>query len=207
MKSNGKISLGFLFLIFYLAQYFIDTNFRNSFWLLCAYVVLWFSFVFLGFWKHLDLLKIDILRLIKKINRDEVLIIFGLLFFLIFIWFLIIFVLFDFDFWAKRREIAFFINGNIPMVLIIAPLFEEVFFRYVVFKRLEGEVQTGTIVIVSAFLFSFAHAGILIIVFSFFIGVASGILYLKSKNILLCVILHFLINLFIVLFWNLANLI
>ena len=95
---------------------------------------------------------------------------------------------------------AFFIYFQISS-LLIAPLFEELFFRKFLFSKLLENNKLWTSIIVSSLCFSVIHFETpdnLIPTFIF--GVIACLIYFKTKNIWYTIIAHFLNNLFSMLY-------
>jgi membrane protease YdiL (CAAX protease family) len=92
--------------------------------------------------------------------------------------------------------------------LIFAPIMEELFFRGIIFQKLAIRQNTAKALIISASLFAIVHfRSDVISLFS--IGVTLAILYLKTKQIIVPIICHFVYNLIVsmhFLYWQfLAN--
>ena len=80
--------------------------------------------------------------------------------------------------------------------LIIAPIFEELFFRKFLFVELTKKYSLVTSIIVSSVLFSAVHLPIYSnLVPTFIFGITACLIYHKTRNIFYCIILHFLGNL------------
>ncbi|HSQ88890.1 type II CAAX endopeptidase family protein [Romboutsia sp.] len=88
-------------------------------------------------------------------------------------------------------------TGNILInsisIVIIAPIIEELIYRKVIFKRLSKKLNTTFGTILSSIFFGLCHAKDSIF-FATLFGVVLCILYLKYKNILVPMFLHFLNN-------------
>ncbi len=79
--------------------------------------------------------------------------------------------------------------------LIIAPIFEEVFFRYYILNYLETQLKPKYAVLVSAILFGAFHMNIRQFLFASVLGLVLGIVYNKTKDIKHSIFLHFVFNL------------
>ena len=80
--------------------------------------------------------------------------------------------------------------------LLIAPIFEEMFFRKLLFSKLLEKNKLWTAILISSLCFSAIHfetPNNLIPTFIF--GVIACVIYLKTKNIIYPIIIHFLNNL------------
>ena len=83
--------------------------------------------------------------------------------------------------------------------IFVSPICEELLFRGVILNRLKLIVPTSFAIIISSILFGALHSyGNIISAFVF--GVCMCIIYLKTKNILTCILAHFINNLLAELF-------
>lgn len=73
---------------------------------------------------------------------------------------------------------------------ILAPLWEELFFRGILLRRFLLKWSPQKSIIISSLLFGVIHVNPLTIVFAFFIGCVLGYTYLKSNSILVPMIIH-----------------
>lgn len=87
------------------------------------------------------------------------------------------------------------------LTCIVAPLFEELFYRGVILSLLKGYGK-GAAIIVSAFLFAIGHNSITIFVSPFVIGLFLGYVTIKCGSIYPAVLIHFIFNL---ISWILIN--
>ena len=92
-------------------------------------------------------------------------------------------------------------NSNVSFVrvigaLIVAPIFEELFFRKIIFKQLLKQHSLRISIFVSSFCFAILHLpSYRNLIPTFILGIISCIIYKKTKNINYSIILHFLANL------------
>jgi len=87
-------------------------------------------------------------------------------------------------------------------ILFIAPVFEELFFRRFLFKKLSEKYSLRISLVISSVLFSLFHWETphnLIPTFLF--GIISGIVFISTKRIAYSILLHFLFNFLIQLFF------
>ncbi len=84
---------------------------------------------------------------------------------------------------------------GIISALIIAPICEEIFFRYYILNFLETQFKPRTAVILSALLFGAFHLNIRQFLFATVLGFVLGIVYNKTKDIRHSIFLHFIFNL------------
>lgn len=89
--------------------------------------------------------------------------------------------------------------GGLISTVIISPICEELLFRGVFLNRLKLIVPTSFAILISSILFGMLHSyGSIISAFVF--GVCMCIIYLKTKNVLTCILAHFINNLLAELF-------
>lgn len=88
------------------------------------------------------------------------------------------------------------------LAVIMAPIIEELFFRYILLHKLlkvgvSNQIYNKLAVIFIACLFGLAHwsFGLTTMVYTFICGIGYGLIYLYSKNIILCIIAHMFNNL------------
>ncbi len=89
-------------------------------------------------------------------------------------------------------------------VLIFAPIMEELFYRGIIFQKLAIQKSTAKALVVSALIFTIVHFRYDVISL-FAIGVTLAILYLKTKQIIVPIICHFLYNLMVtinMIYWQ-----
>lgn len=79
-------------------------------------------------------------------------------------------------------------------ILFVAPIFEETIFRGIILEQLSKRYTPMLSVIVSSALFSIFHLNLIQGVNVFFLGVLSGIVYLKTNSLIPCIFLHFINN-------------
>ncbi len=78
---------------------------------------------------------------------------------------------------------------------IFPAIFEEFAFRGVVLSRLK-KYGTSFSLVVSSLLFALLHVQLTSVIFAFLVGIIMGFIYLKTKNIWIPVLVHFLNNAF-----------
>jgi membrane protease YdiL (CAAX protease family) len=90
-----------------------------------------------------------------------------------------------------------FLSGDNPlamlMVAVLAPIFEELVFRKLIIDRTRryGEL---TAIMYSSIAFGLFHCNLYQIFYAFAIGVVLGYVYIRTGNVLLTIIIHFLVN-------------
>ena len=89
---------------------------------------------------------------------------------------------------------SFGVFGGLISIIFISPICEELLFRGVFLNKLKIIVPTSFAIIITSILFGALH-GYGSIISAFVFGVCMCILYLKTNNILTCILAHFLNNL------------
>ncbi len=82
----------------------------------------------------------------------------------------------------------------IPLLIsvgIIGPVIEEIFFRYLMMKKVDNKYIA---IILPAFLFGVAHGNIVQGTYAFLTGVVFGYIYFKTKNLSYSTIMHVTLN-------------
>lgn len=83
--------------------------------------------------------------------------------------------------------------------VIVGPLAEEIIFRYILVEKIEKFNNRIFTILISSFIFSIMHTGIINIIYTFILGIILNTIYLKNKNLLYPLIVHSSAN-FITLF-------
>lgn len=87
---------------------------------------------------------------------------------------------------------------NLISTLLIAPIIEELFFRKFLLEKLAKKNRPILAIIISSICFSIIHIETPNnLIPTFIIGIILGIIYLKTKKIGYCIMLHFIVNLII----------
>lgn len=79
-------------------------------------------------------------------------------------------------------------------VIVIAPLFEEFLFRFLIMGELSDIMRPWAAVVLQAILFGAAHLSLFQSMFAFIMGILLGVVSLKTKSIKACAILHGVFN-------------
>ena len=98
------------------------------------------------------------------------------------------------------------IPGMILLVLsasVVAPIFEEILFRGIMFTGLRRKYSLGTSLFIQAILFGLMHGNPWQFFYAFLLGILLGLLVHWSRSIYPAIILHFFINFSAVIFNNL----
>lgn len=86
--------------------------------------------------------------------------------------------------------------------IIIVPIFEEIFFRVIVFGYLKKNYNIKLSIFVQALVFSLMHLNLTQGIYTFISGIILALIYIKSKTILASIIVHMECNLFGILIWK-----
>jgi len=90
------------------------------------------------------------------------------------------------------------LQGSLGMlfitVTIVAPLFEEVVIRGIIFNDFKKAVPIWVAIIIQALVFGLMHMNLIQGSYAFVLGIVLGIIYLKYKSIWAPIILHFTFN-------------
>ncbi|EKS4343741.1 CPBP family intramembrane metalloprotease [Clostridium botulinum] len=78
--------------------------------------------------------------------------------------------------------------------VIIAPIFEEIVFRGIILEGLLNKYKPITSIIVSSVVFALCHIYIPQIINAIIFGILLGIIYYKTKSVVLCMVSHMLTN-------------
>lgn len=88
----------------------------------------------------------------------------------------------------------FYIMSTI-MVVILAPLWEEFFFRGIIYKKAKNIIPIRSANVFQAVIFGLIHGNIIQGLYAFVIGIVLGKVYEEYKTIALPIAIHFVINL------------
>ena len=94
---------------------------------------------------------------------------------------------------SQRRMFADLLRGGFAsalMLVLVAPLFEEMLFRGVVLRGLLARMEPRAAIVVSALIFGAAHLNWQQFVTGTFIGLPLGWLYWRVRSTLPCMLLH-----------------
>ncbi len=89
---------------------------------------------------------------------------------------------------------------NILVVVITAPIIEELIYRLITFNILKKTFSIKISIIIQAIFFSLLHANLYQFGYTFVLGIILGILMAKTNNIILPILTHSLNNLISLLF-------
>lgn len=91
------------------------------------------------------------------------------------------------------------IMGDAPKILlfistvIIAPIGEELLFRYLPYKKISG-YGNMEYVLLTSLCFSFFHMNFFQGIYAFLIGLVLGMVFLKTRKLIYCIMIHMLAN-------------
>ena len=96
---------------------------------------------------------------------------------------------------VSRYEFSFFKLYYYVSVLIVAPIFEEIFFRYYIFGGMLRKYSFLTALFLSSILFALIHIeSPRNIIPAFVFGIISAIVYFRTQRIIFSILLHFFTN-------------
>jgi membrane protease YdiL (CAAX protease family) len=91
------------------------------------------------------------------------------------------------------------LNGNIILIIIavviVAPIFEEIVLRGIVFNDFKKAVPVWLALVIQGLVFGIMHMNLIQGTYAFFLGVMLGILYLYYKSIWIPILMHLSFNL------------
>ena len=101
------------------------------------------------------------------------------------------------DFTLNLNSLIYYFN-----IVLITPVLEEIYYRKIILHQLVKKYNIFFAIIFSSILFSVFHLDYIQCQISFVFGLLSGYLYVKTKRIEISILLHSLINLFIIITSN-----
>ena len=81
------------------------------------------------------------------------------------------------------------------MMVVAAPLLEELLFRGIILKGLLNRYKPGTAIVISSILFGVAHLNPWQFVAAFVLGIFMGWIYYHTSNLVLVIVIHMVANL------------
>ena len=181
-----------LIIILFVIQYFINVLnivHIDSFWIY-IFIIFYFIFklraeIFSVKDDMLEAFSPDILKTVLAVVILNIFFSYGMLYLSNFI----------LDFVPSVNLFNSFLTGSLIATIFISPISEELIFRGVFLSRLQLAVPVVFAVLISSLLFAALHSfGSIFSAFIF--GVCIAILYLKTDNIFVPILAHFLNNLF-----------
>lgn len=84
---------------------------------------------------------------------------------------------------------------NVISTILVAPIIEELFYRRFILEKLSKKYNSNLSLIISAFCFSIMHIETPNnLIPTFISGIILGIIYLKTRKVGYCIMLHFIVN-------------
>lgn len=80
------------------------------------------------------------------------------------------------------------------LMIVVAPIFEEILFRGIVFGELSSFMRPWAAIILQGLIFGIAHAALFQSIFAFVLGIILGIIYYYSKSIKMAFVYHIAFN-------------
>lgn len=91
------------------------------------------------------------------------------------------------------NKILLFISSG-----ILGPIMEELLFRKKLLTELLMFNNKYVSILLSSFIFSFLHNGMITMLYAFILGIAFGIIYIKYKNVKLTIFMHMAANIIVI---------
>lgn len=85
---------------------------------------------------------------------------------------------------------------GIICMIIIVPIFEEIFFRGIIFNELRKNFNLVLSIIIEALIFALMHGNVKQGIYAFVLGVITALVYIWTDSILSNIVLHMSFNLF-----------
>lgn len=101
---------------------------------------------------------------------------------------------------SNNLSLAFNSIWSMVCLIVIAPIFEEILFRGLIFYELKKFSHVLLAVILQAIIFSVAHGNMLQAIYTFIFGITLNIIYICTKSIGPNIICHMTYNLFGLIF-------
>ena len=103
---------------------------------------------------------------------------------------------------VEVNKILLFVSSG-----ILGPTMEELLFRKKLLTELLKFNNKYISILLSSFIFSFLHNGIITMIYAFILGIVFGIFYVKYKNIKLTIFMHMAANIIVIYLTRYNNLI
>lgn len=91
---------------------------------------------------------------------------------------------------------------GVLFAITIVPVFEEIFFRGIIFGYLRKNYNIKLSIFIQALVFSIMHMNLIQGIYTFTSGIILALIYIKSKTIIAPIIVHIECNLFGILIWK-----
>ena len=100
------------------------------------------------------------------------------------------------------NKILLFISSG-----VLGPILEELLFRKKLLTELLKFNNKYVALLLSSFIFSFLHNGVVTMIYAFILGIVFGLFYIKYKNIKLTILMHMAANIIVIYLTGYNNLI
>ncbi|MDP4091239.1 MAG: type II CAAX endopeptidase family protein [Bacillota bacterium] len=84
---------------------------------------------------------------------------------------------------------------GIPLIIVLIPIFEEIFFRGIIFNELRSRINVTAAVILQALIFGVFHGNILQGIYTFMLAIILALVYIWTRSIWSNIIVHITYNL------------
>ena len=91
------------------------------------------------------------------------------------------------------NKILLFISSG-----VLGPILEELLFRKKLLTELLKFNNKYVALLLSSFIFSFLHNGVVTMIYAFILGIVFGLFYIKYKNIKLTILMHMAANIIVI---------
>lgn len=85
------------------------------------------------------------------------------------------------------------------IVIIVMPILEEIYYRKIILCQIEKKYNSLKAILISSLMFSIFHMDYIQFQISFIFGLLVGYIYVKTRRIEIPILLHSLVNLFIII--------
>lgn len=102
----------------------------------------------------------------------------------------------------------FYLHQNLFAIIyigIIGPIIEEIFYRGRMLNELLKKYKPTYCIVIAAFLFGLSHMNLIQFVSAFIMGLISGVVYIKTKDIKAPIIIHLVNNTYSMITWLLKE--
>lgn len=89
--------------------------------------------------------------------------------------------------------------------VLFAPIFEEILHRGIILEKLSRKYNRFISILISALIFAFSHLNFVQGVNTFFLGILFSFIYIKSRSLLITILIHLINNLYFYLFMVIPN--
>ncbi|MCR5508387.1 MAG: CPBP family intramembrane metalloprotease [Lachnospiraceae bacterium] len=90
-------------------------------------------------------------------------------------------------------------------VAFLAPLLEEILFRFVIYKLVRKVINAWAALVIQAVLFAIYHSNAVQRIYAFLLGLLLGYLIMKTERLLYCIVFHCAFNITGIILDSLSN--